>query len=469
MKMKLLNSDGRQLEDFVPLKEGEVSLYCCGPTVYNYAHIGNMRAYTYEDILKRTMEYAGYRVNHVMNVTDVGHLTGDGDDGEDKMIKSAREQGMTVWDIAKHFTDAFFNDSERLNIIRPNQVCKATEHIQEMIDMVKTLEDKGFTYVSGGNVYFDTSKYPEYGRMANLENQDLQHGARVEVDTNKRNYTDFVLWFTNSKFGDQVMTWDSPWGTGYPGWHIECSAMSTKYLGPHFDIHCGGVDHIPIHHTNEIAQSEAANGCKWVNYWLHNEFILMKSGKMSKSKGGFITLQDLVDKGYDPLDYRYFLLGGHYRSQLVFSWESLDASRSARESLMRKIAVMKKEGEAADVSVLSEAGQKVLNDFQDHMAADLNTPRALADIWSLLKNKELSSTDKLTLIMDMDRILGLKLDEENTEESGTLDASIDALIAERQEARKNKDFARSDEIRDQLLEQGIQILDSPDGPKWKKN
>nr|WP_216664379.1 MULTISPECIES: cysteine--tRNA ligase [unclassified Oceanispirochaeta] len=467
--MKLLNSDGRQLEDFVPLKEGEVSLYCCGPTVYNYAHIGNMRAYTYEDILKRTMEYAGYRVNHVMNVTDVGHLTGDGDDGEDKMIKSAREQGMTVWDIAKHFTDAFFNDSERLNIIRPNQVCKATEHIQEMIDMVKTLEDKGFTYVSGGNVYFDTSKYPEYGRMANLENQDLQHGARVEVDTNKRNYTDFVLWFTNSKFGDQVMTWDSPWGTGYPGWHIECSAMSTKYLGPHFDIHCGGVDHIPIHHTNEIAQSEAANGCKWVNYWLHNEFILMKSGKMSKSKGGFITLQDLVDKGYDPLDYRYFLLGGHYRSQLVFSWESLDASRSARESLMRKIAVMKKEGEAADVSVLSEAGQKVLNDFQDHMAADLNTPRALADIWSLLKNKELSSTDKLTLIMDMDRILGLKLDEENTEESGTLDASIDALIAERQEARKNKDFARSDEIRDQLLEQGIQILDSPDGPKWKKN
>jgi cysteinyl-tRNA synthetase len=469
VKVKLLNSDGRQLEDFIPLKEGEVSLYCCGPTVYNYAHIGNMRAYTYEDILKRTMEYAGYKVNHVMNVTDVGHLTGDGDDGEDKMIKSAREQGMTPWDIAQHFTDAFFKDSERLNIVRPNKVCKATEHIQEMIDMVKTLEDKGFTYVSGGNVYFDTSKYPDYGRMANLENQDLQHGARVALDTNKRNYTDFVLWFTNSKFEDQAMTWDSPWGTGYPGWHIECSAMSTKYLGSHFDIHCGGVDHIPIHHTNEIAQSEAANGCKWVNYWLHNEFILMKSGKMSKSKGGFITLQDLLDKGYASLDYRYFLLGGHYRSQLVFSWESLDASRSARESLMRKIAVLKKEGEAADVSKLSEAGKKVLNDFQDHMAADLNTPRALADIWSLLRNKELSPGDKLSLIMDMDRILGLKLDEETIEEAGTLDAAIDALIAERQEARKNKDFARSDEIRDQLLEQGIQIIDSPDGPKWKKN
>ncbi|MDC7233135.1 MAG: cysteine--tRNA ligase [Spirochaetales bacterium] len=470
MKVKLVNSDGRQLEDFVPLKEGEVGLYCCGPTVYNYAHIGNMRAYTYEDILKRTLEYAGYKVNHVMNVTDVGHLTGDGDDGEDKMIKSAREQGMTVWDIAEHFTDAFFKDSERLNIVRPGKVCKATDHIQDMIDMVKTLEDKGYTYVAGGNVYFDTAKFPEYGRLANLENQDLQHGARVAVDTNKRNYTDFVLWFTNSKFEDQAMTWESPWGVGYPGWHIECSAMSTKYLGPHFDIHCGGVDHIPVHHTNEIAQSEAANGCKWVNYWLHNEFILMKSGKMSKSKGGFITLQDLVDKGYDPLDYRYFLLGGHYRSQLVFSWESLDASRSARESLMRKIAALKKDGSPGSTKDLSDAGQKVLNDFQDHMAADLNTPRALADIWSLLKNKELSPSDKLTLIMDMDRILGLKLDEEAAdEENETLDAAIDALIAERQEARKNKDFARSDEIRDQLLEQGIQIIDSPDGPKWKKN
>ncbi len=470
MKLKLLNSDGRKTEEFKPLKDGEVGLYCCGPTVYNYAHIGNMRAYTFEDILKRTLEYAGYTVNHVMNVTDVGHLTGDGDEGEDKMIKAAREKGMTVWDIAEHFTEAFFRDSERLNIERPNRICKATEHIQDMIDMVKTLEDKGYTYVAGGNVYFDTSRFPGYGKMANLENQDLQHGARVAVDGNKRNGTDFVLWFTNSKFGDQAMTWPSPWGEGYPGWHIECSAMSTRYLGPHFDIHCGGVDHIPIHHTNEIAQSEAANGCKWVNYWLHNEFILMKSGKMSKSKGGFITLQDLIDKGYNALDYRYFLLGGHYRSQLVFSWESLDASRSARESLMRKIAALKEEGRVQSVDTLTEEGQKVLSAFREHMAADLNTPRALADIWSLLKNKNLSASDKLTLIMDMDRILGLSLDEEAPEEEpAALDAEIEALLAERQEARKNKDFARSDEIRDQLLEQGIQIIDSPDGPKWKKN
>ncbi len=470
MELKLMNSFGRQLEDFKPLVKGEVGLYCCGPTVYNYAHIGNMRAYTYEDVLRRTLEYAGYKVNHVMNVTDVGHLTGDGDDGEDKMIKSAREQGMTVWDIARHFTDAFFRDSERLNILRPGQVCRATEHIQDMIDMVKTLEDKGFTYVAGGNVYFDTSRFPEYGKMANLENQDLQHGARVAVDDNKKNYTDFVLWFTKSKFEDQAMTWDSPWGVGYPGWHIECSAMSCKYLGPHFDIHCGGVDHIPVHHTNEIAQSEAANGCKWVNYWLHNEFILMKSGKMSKSKGGFITLQDLVDKGYDPLDYRYFLLGGHYRSQLVFSWESLDASRSARESLMRKIDALRKEGAAGSADALTGEAAAVLAEFREHMAADLNTPRALADIWSLLKNKTLSASEKLTLIMDMDRILGLKLDAlPEAEEEESLDAEIDALIQERQEARKNKNFARSDEIRDLLLSRGIQIIDSPDGPVWKKN
>jgi cysteinyl-tRNA synthetase len=471
VELKLINSDGRQLEEFKPLEKGQVGLYCCGPTVYNYAHIGNMRAYTYEDILRRTLEYAGYNVKHVMNVTDVGHLTGDGDDGEDKMIKSAREQGMTVWDIARHFTDAFFNDSELLNIKRPHQVCKATEHIQDMIDMIKVLEEKGYTYISGGNVYFNTAKFPEYGRMANLENQDLQHGSRVAVDQNKENYTDFVLWFTQSKFGGQAMTWDSPWGVGYPGWHIECSAMSTKYLGPHFDIHCGGVDHIPVHHTNEIAQSEAANGCKWVNYWLHNEFILMKSGKMSKSKGGFITLQDLVEKGYDPLDYRYFLLGGHYRSQLIFSWESLDASKSARESLMRKIELLRMDGKPGNPLELTGEASTILQDFQNHMGADLNTPRALADIWSLLKNKSLNSSDKLTLIMDMDRILGLKLDSLPLakDQDNHLDSEIDQLIKERQEARKNKNFARSDEIRDQLLAQGIQVIDSPDGPIWKKN
>ncbi len=487
MELKFLNSQGRRLEDFVPVEAGKVGLYCCGPTVYNYAHIGNMRAYTFEDVLRRTLEYAGYQVRHVMNVTDVGHLTGDGDDGEDKMIRSAREKGMSVWDIAAHFTEAFFRDTENLNILKPHVICRATEHVQDMIAMIQALEDKGFTYSAGGNVYFDTAKFPAYGKMANLENQNLQHGARVAVDGNKKNYTDFVLWFTNSKFEGQAMQWDSPWGRGYPGWHIECSAMSCKYLGPHFDIHCGGVDHVPVHHTNEIAQSEAANGCKWVNYWLHNEFIIMKSGKMSKSRGGFITLQDLLDKGYDALDYRYFLLGGHYRSQLVFTWESLDAARSARESLLRKTAVLKKEAAKEggfevsgplSLDELGNGGRKILEDFRAHMGADLNTPRALADVWGLLKKKEVPAGEKLAILMDMDRILGLKLDE--AEEAGSVvgadafvddgeRAEIDALVAERQEARKNRDFARSDAIRDELAARGIQIVDSPDGPIWKKN
>ncbi len=489
MNVKFLNSESRRLEDFVPVEEGRVGLYCCGPTVYNYAHIGNMRAYTFEDVLRRTLEYAGYKVNHVMNVTDVGHLTDDGDDGEDKMIRSAREKGMSVWDIAAHFTEAFFRDTENLNILRPHVVCRATEHVQDMIAMIRTLEEKGFTYTAGGNVYFDTSKFPDYGKMANLENQNLHHGARVGVDSSKKNYTDFVLWFTKSKFDGQAMQWDSPWGRGYPGWHIECSAMSSKYLGPHFDIHCGGVDHIPVHHTNEIAQSEAANGCTWVNYWLHNEFILMKNGKMSKSKGAFITLQDLLDKGYDALDYRYFLLGGHYRSQLVFTWESLDAARSARQSLMQKTALLVEElkteagtgvMELPGVENLEEEGRRILKEFREHISADLNTPRVLADLWSLLKNKGLPVREKLSLVMDMDRILGLKLQEAGKEKGkdgaageGDLEsleiAEIDALVAERQKARKNKDFALSDAIRDDLAARGIQIMDTPQGPKWKKN
>ena len=472
MKVKLFNSDGRELQNFKPIENGRVGLYCCGPTVYNYAHIGNMRPYTFEDVLRRTLEYAGYAVTHVMNVTDVGHLTDDGDEGEDKMIKSSREKGMTVWDIADFFTKAFFHDTERLNIQIPHHVCKATEHIDDMINLVKTLEEKGYTYTAGGNVYFDTSKFPEYGKMAGLDKQELQHGARTEVDTNKRNYQDFVLWFTNSKFENQAMTWDSPWGVGYPGWHLECSAMSSKYLGPHFDIHCGGIDHIPVHHTNEIAQSEAANGCKWVNYWLHNEFIIMKNGKISKSKGGFLTLQDLVDKGYDAMDYRYFLLGGHYRSQLVFTWESLDAARSAREGLMKRTAALKKEAEPVSPEKLSEAAAKILQDFIGHISQDLNTPRCLADVWSTMKSGDIPAEEKLGLLLEMDKILGLNLADAEEEDFGSeepLDQEIEALIQKRQDARKNKDFALADKIRDNLLARGIQIIDSPDGPKWKKN
>ncbi len=471
MKVNFFNSDGRELQEFKPIENGKVGMYCCGPTVYNYAHIGNMRPYTFEDVLRRTLEYAGYKVTHVMNVTDVGHLTDDGDEGEDKMIKASREKGMSVWDIAEFFTKAFFRDTERLNIQIPHQVCKATEHIDEMIHLVKTLEEKGYTYLSGGNVYFDTSRFPEYGKMAGLDKQELQHGARTAIDENKKNAQDFVLWFTNSKFENQAMTWDSPWGVGYPGWHLECSAMSSKYLGPHFDIHCGGIDHIPVHHTNEIAQSEAANGCKWVNYWLHNEFIIMKSGKMSKSKGGFLTLQDLVDKGYDAMDYRYFLLGGHYRSQLVFSWESLDAARSAREGLIKKTALLKKNAAPLKKEQFSEQGAKILGDFIDHISQDLNTPRCLADMWSTLKNSGLKDDEKLGLLLEMDKIMGLKLSEAQLEEELSpepLDKEIEDLIQQRQDARKNRDFALADKIRDDLLDRGIQIIDSPDGTKWKK-
>ena len=469
MEMHLYNTDGRESQVFKPIQEGKAGLYCCGPTVYNYAHIGNMRPYTIQDVLKRALTYFGYEVKHVMNITDVGHLTDDGDEGEDKMIKASREKGMSVWDIARFFEDAFWIDLERLNISRPDVSCRATDHIGEMIGMIKTLEEKGFTYISGGNVYFDTSKFPEYGKMALLDRQELKEGARVGVDSNKRNYSDFVLWFTNSKFENQAMIWDSPWGRGYPGWHIECSAMSSKYLGRQFDIHCGGIDHVPIHHTNEIAQSEAANGCKWVNYWVHNEFLLMKTGKMSKSKGGFLTVQSLVDKGYDALDYRYLLLGGHYRSQLVFSWESLDAARSARESLERKVKALLQEG-GPD----GELGEKALvhmKAFEEHMADDLNTPRCLADMWSLLKDKELSSPQKLALLFRMDSLLGLNLKETAGEEeecSADLDGDVEALIEERTRARNEKNFARSDEIRDELLSRGIKIVDTPQGTTWEK-
>jgi cysteinyl-tRNA synthetase len=468
MDINLYNTDGRESQLFSPIESGRVGLYCCGPTVYNYAHIGNMRPYTIQDVLKRAFTYFGYDVRHVMNITDVGHLTDDGDEGEDKMIKAAREKGMSVWDIARFFEEAFWTDLERLNISRPTVSCRATDHIGDMIGMIKTLEEKGFTYISGGNVYFDTSRFPDYGKMALLDRQELREGARVGVDTNKRNYSDFVLWFTNSKFEKQAMIWDSPWGRGYPGWHIECSAMSSRYLGEHFDIHCGGIDHIPVHHTNEIAQSEAASGTKWVNYWIHNEFLLMKTGKMSKSKGGFLTIQSLVDKGYDALDYRYLLLGGHYRSQLVFSWESLDAARSARESLVRKVKALL--GEASADDELNKKAREYMTEFETHIADDLNTPRCLADMWSLLKDRDLPSSQKLALIRLMDGILGIRLLESASavEETSPLDVGIEALIEERNQARKDKNFTRSDEIRDELLSRGIRIIDTPRGTTWGK-
>ena len=462
-ELSLYNTQGRGLQPFVPLVPGKAGMYACGPTVYNFAHIGNLRTYVFEDVLRRTLEYLGYEVNHVMNITDVGHLTDDADAGEDKMMKSARETGRSVWDIAAMYTKAFFDDTASLNIKTPTVVCKATDHIPEMIALVKRLEEKGFTYEAGGNIYFSIDKFPAYGKLALLDQQELLAGARIEVDGNKRNPHDFVLWFTKSKFENQAMIWDSPWGKGYPGWHLECSAMSMKYLGEQFDIHCGGIDHVPVHHTNEIAQSEAATGKKWVNYWLHGEFLVVDRGKMSKSKGGFLTLKRLMDEGYDPLDYRYFCLGGHYRSQLQFSFDGLASAQAARRNLMERIGRLDGSKPAGP---LGEKAASLLKDFTEHLAQDLNMPKALADLWALVKDQDLGDGEKLVCLGEMDKVFGLDLLKKA--EPAALDEEIEKLIAEREAARKAKNFARSDEIRNNLKERGIILEDGPAGTRWKR-
>ena len=465
MPITLYNTDGRQIQPFVPIVPGEVGLYACGLTVYNFAHIGNLRQYVSVDLLRRTLEYLGYAVRHVMNITDVGHLTGDGDEGEDKMIRSSRERGMSVWEIAEFYTKAFFADIERLNITMPTVVCKATEHIPEMIGLIERLEKRGYTYSAGGNVYFDVRRVPDYGRLALLERQDLLAGARVDVDSNKKDPRDFVLWFTSSKFGHQAMLWDSPWGKGYPGWHIECSAMSMKYLGEQFDIHCGGVDHIPVHHTNEIAQSEAATGKHWVNYWLHGEFLLGDGGaKMAKSEGGFVTLSSLVESGYDPLDFRYLCLGTHYRSRLQFSASAIDGARAARRNLVERVSRLREHGQAARLDALTPRGISYREFFRQNLEADLGIPRALATVWNLLKEPDLSEGEKLALLFDMDRVLGLDLDHE--ERPRVIDDESLGLIREREAERARRNFKKADEIRDTLRKRGIVLEDSPEGTKW---
>jgi len=476
MPLRFFNTLGRKMEEFIPLKAGEVGFYGCGPTVYNYAHIGNLRAYVTHDILIRVLRERGYKVNHVMNITDVGHLTGDDDNGEDKMVKSAAERSKTVLEIADFYTKAFFNDTDRINIIRPSIICKATDHIPEMIALIRRIEENGFTYSSGGNLYFDISRFERYGDLAQLRMEQLKLGTRTGVDQNKRNHADFVLWFTKSKFENQALVWDSPWGQGYPGWHIECSAMSIKFLGEQFDIHAGGIDHIPIHHTNEIAQSEGATGKKpWVKYWIHNEFLILDRGKMSKSSGAFLTLQSLIDEGYDPLDYRYFLIGGHYRSQLHFSWNSLESARNSRKALIEKIRSLSAQTNTIE-SVKSSAAampetQKRVTAFNEALDDDLSTPRALAELWGLLRDNSISPECALKTALYMDRVLGLRLEDAilgQEEDQQEENLEILALINQRSAAKAAKDYARADEIRNELDKQGIILEDYASGTRWKR-
>ncbi len=466
MTLTLYNTLTRSKELFVPLKKGEVGLYTCGPTVYHYMHIGNLRSFLFEDILKRVLLFNKFKVKHVMNITDVGHLTGenegDADSGEDKMLKGAKRENKTVWEVADFYIKAFQRDYNALNLQKPEVWCKATDHIKEQIALIQKLEKKGFTYFKGGNVYFDTSKLNDYGKLAKLD-LSVEAKARVQKDSNKKNSQDFVLWFTKSKFQEQEMKWSSPWGVGYPGWHIECSAMSMKYLGEQFDLHCGGIDHISVHHTNEIAQSEAAIGKKpWVKYWLHNEFLVLgQNEKMAKSGDNFITLSTLMEKGYSPLDYRYFCLGTHYRHPLMFSYEALDGAKVARRRLVEKVLEFKK-----DKSKISSVKQKVfVLRFREAINDDLNTAQVLAVVWDVVKDEVLSGKDKYSLLLKFDAVLGLGLKSTKEEK---IPAAVVTLAEERLRARRNKEWKKSDELREKILTLGYVVGDTKDGFEIKK-
>ncbi len=471
--MKLYNSLTHQKDEFITHEPGKVSMYTCGPTVYHFAHIGNLRSYIMEDVLEKYLRYSGYDVKRVMNITDVGHLSSDADTGEDKMLKGAKREHKTVMEIAKFYTDAFFADCEKLNIKRPDVVVPATDCISDFIVMVQGLIDKGYAYLSDGNVYFDTSKLDEYYVFNKHNADDLAVGVRdgVEEDTSKKNKTDFVLWFTKSKFEDQELKWDSPWGVGYPGWHIECSAISMKHLGEYLDIHCGGIDNAFPHHTNEIAQSEAFIGHPWCKHWFHVLHLNTNGGKMSKSSGEFLTVALLESKGYDPLVYRFFCMQSHYRKSLLFSYEGLDNAKAAYEKLLTRIASLKDSGNAVDEA----AAERLRASFKEAMDNDLNTSLAVTALYDVLKDGTNDET-KLTLLSEFDTVLSLGLiegaqrvrEEQSTETTVASDlvAEIETLIAERIEAKKAKNYSRADEIRAYLASKGVTLKDTKEGTEY---
>ena len=433
IKTYLYNTLTKSVDEFVPNEEGKVAMYTCGPTVYHFAHIGNLRSYIMEDVLEKYLRYVGYDVKRVMNITDVGHLTSDGDTGEDKMLKGAKREHKTVMDIARFYTDAFMADCEKLSIKRPDVVEPATNCIPEFIHMIEVLLEKGYAYIAGENVYFDTSKLDNYYVLSSQNEEDLQVGVRedVEEDTNKRNKTDFVLWFTKSKFDNQELKWDSPWGVGYPGWHIECSCISMKHLGEYMDIHCGGVDNIFPHHTNEIAQSEAYIGHKWCNYWFHVNHLNTKNGKMSKSKGEFLTVSLLEEKGYNPMAYRFFCLQSHYRKPLEFSWDALDNVVSAYDKLVKRIANLSTDGEV-DTAACEEWKMK----FAEALSHDINTSSAITVLYDMLK-AELSDASKRVLVQSMDEVLSLQLEKAWEEKEADVDDEL-ASYVEKKKQKKQK-------------------------------
>jgi cysteinyl-tRNA synthetase len=463
MKLYLFNTLTRQKEEFTPIRPGEVGLYTCGPTVYNFAHIGNLRTYIFEDVLKRVLAFNGYMVRHVMNITDVGHLTGDRDMGEDKMETGARRDGKTAWDIAEFYTQAFKQDLARLNILEPSIWCKATDSIPEQIDLIRILEQKGFTYKTGDGIYFDTARFPGYARLSSQNLDALQEGARVEKNPEKRNATDFALWKFSPPGAKRQMEWDSPWGVGFPGWHIECSAMSMKFLGEQLDIHCGGIDHVDIHHTNEIAQSEAATGRKFFNFWMHGAFLNIQGGKkMAKSEENFLTLENaLIKRGIPPLAYRFAAFLTHYRKPMEYSDESIQAAKNGLEHLCNQVREVSKSGEASAGAANSAFREK----FREAVNDDLNMPRAMAVIQEMLKS-DLPNADKHATILDFDQVLGLSLDQ--VDKPQEIPPNVQELVEARRRAREAKNWSESDRLRDEIQGFGYTVKDTREGIKLIK-